>query len=243
MKRYALNDCLLDHFAGQFLLAAKNDAGGNTGLRETLLIYYPLFRKTQPTIDQRFALRTAITHKDAHLAVVDTTERSRILPGYPHGLLALLGETSLINDQKTIVFAQGFADMLPKFCKHLLIGPDGLGNELLQCAYYPMGQIQPQTPQTYSFPIPGSNLKAANLLEFQVSEEDDGMSLNSPLLTVQGNRVYDPRDAAIREIRTGHWGQGAADWGGFLVGTSAQLEESPFQRKQNEFCFVLTETK
>jgi hypothetical protein len=106
-----------------------------------------------------------------------------------------------------------------------------------------VGQIQPQAPQTYSFPIPGSNLKAANLLEFQFSEEDDGMSLNSPLLTVQGNRVYDPRDAAIKEIRTGHWGQGAADWGGFLVGTSAQLEESPFQRKQNEFCFVLTQTK
>ena len=65
------------------------------------------------------------------------------------------------------------------------------------------------------------------------------MSLGSPVLTVQGAAIRDPRDSAIRQVRIAHWGDAAVDWGGFIVGNAAPPDETPFHRKQSVFCFVL----
>ena len=69
------------------------------------------------------------------------------------------------------------------------------------------------------------------------------MSLSSPLLKLQGKELRDPRDTALRQVRTGHWGNTAADWGSFLAGNPDALDETPFQRHQSRFCFVLSDLK
>lgn len=106
-----------------------------------------------------------------------------------------------------------------------------------------LGEIKPKVGQSYSFPIKNANLGKANRLQFRFSQADDGMSMSSPQVTVRGKSYFDPRDTAIRKVKTAHWGAGSAGWGGFLVGESELLKASPFQRKQNEFCFILEEGK
>ena len=69
------------------------------------------------------------------------------------------------------------------------------------------------------------------------------MSLGSPVLTVQDTAIRDPRDLAIRRVRTSHWGNAAVDWGGFIAGNAAPPDETPFHRRQNVFCFVLNTTQ
>ncbi len=101
-----------------------------------------------------------------------------------------------------------------------------------------VGVLSPGTEKTYSFPIPAAALKKANTLRFRFHQPDDGMSIGGPVLTFQGKPLVDPRDAAIKNIKAAHWGPAAVDWGGFLVGDGS-LEESPFLRRQNVFCFVV----
>jgi hypothetical protein len=91
----------------------------------------------------------------------------------------------------------------------------------------------------YTFRIPASSLKVANTLHFNFAETDDGMSLSSPVLTFQDKLVYDARDTTVRQVRVAHWKAEAADWGGFIAGDGA-LNEGPFVRRQNVFCFVLS---
>ncbi|HJN08721.1 MAG TPA: metallophosphoesterase N-terminal domain-containing protein [Pirellulaceae bacterium] len=103
-----------------------------------------------------------------------------------------------------------------------------------------VGVLEPKARKNYSFKINASSLGVANTLSFRFAEPGDGMSLSSPVLTFQGEIFRDPRDEAIRQVRTGHWGKEAADWGGFIVGDAQPPDETPFHRQQNLFCFVLS---
>jgi hypothetical protein len=102
-----------------------------------------------------------------------------------------------------------------------------------------VGTLAPDARRKYSLHIPAESLRKANVLIFRFSEPDDGMSLNDPILKFQNTVIRDPRDAALRRVRTAHWGKDAVDWGGFIVGNAAPPDETPFHRKQNKFCFVL----
>jgi len=102
-----------------------------------------------------------------------------------------------------------------------------------------LGTLAPDARRKYSLHIPAASLRKANVLTFRFAEPDDGMSLNDPILKFQNTVIRDPRDAALRRVRTAHWGKDAVDWGGFIVGNAAPPDETPFHRKQNEFCFVL----
>ena len=106
-----------------------------------------------------------------------------------------------------------------------------------------IGQLTPKSIKAYSFPIKAADLGIANTLSFRFSETGDAMSLSSPLLKLQGKELRDPRDTALRQVRTGHWGNTAADWGSFLAGNPDALDETPFQRHQSRFCFVLSDLK
>jgi hypothetical protein len=102
-----------------------------------------------------------------------------------------------------------------------------------------VGTLNPNARRKYSFKIPAVQLRKSNVLTFRFADPDDGMSLGSPVLTVQNNRIHDPRDMAIRKVRTAHWGDEAVDWGGFVAGNTAPPDETPFHRKQNVFCFIV----
>lgn len=104
------------------------------------------------------------------------------------------------------------------------------------------GTLDPGARKEYSFTIPASNLRKANVLSFRFADPVDGMSLSSPVLTIQNTAIRDPRDLAIRRVRTSHWGNTAVEWGGFIVGNAAPPDETPFHRKQNVFCFILNTT-
>ena len=106
-----------------------------------------------------------------------------------------------------------------------------------------VGSIPANTRKEYSFPINASQLHAANTLSFKFSDPADGMTLGSPVLKIGMNQLRDPRDTAVRKIKAAHWGTGAVDWGGYLVGDSPELVGNPFQRKQSRFCFVLSDAE
>ena len=105
------------------------------------------------------------------------------------------------------------------------------------------GTLDPNTRKEYSLTIPASRLRSANVLSFRFVQPKDGMSLSSPVLSFKEATFRDPRDTAIRRIRTAHWGQESEDWGGFIAGAAAPPDETPFHRKQNSFCFVLNPTQ
>jgi hypothetical protein len=105
-----------------------------------------------------------------------------------------------------------------------------------------VGTLAPTARKEYSFTIPISQLRKANVLTFRFADPNDGMSLGSPVLTIRNTEIRDPRDVAIRKVRTAHWGEDAVDWGGFIAGHAAPPDETPFHRKQNVFCFVVKAT-
>jgi len=102
-----------------------------------------------------------------------------------------------------------------------------------------VGLLEKDTPKTYSFPIPARHLRRVNLLSFRFDQADDGITLTSPSLTHQDEIYRDPRDMAIRTIKEAHWGEAAADWGGYIAGNASPPDETPFDRRQNVFCFLL----
>lgn len=102
-----------------------------------------------------------------------------------------------------------------------------------------IGALKKDPGKAVAFHIPGSLLKTVNLLSFQFSQGDDGLSLSSPNLAYAGSVILDPRDAAIREIKIAHWGAAAAEWGGYIAGNAEPTVETPFHRKQDVFCFLL----
>jgi hypothetical protein len=119
--------------------------------------------------------------------------------------------------------------------------PDGKVDVLLNGTV--VGTLEAGARKEYSLTIPAPILRTTNLVSFRFAEPGDGMSLDSPSLTVQNKVLRDPRDLAIRRVRTAHWGDAAVDWGGFIVGDAAPPDETPFHRRQNLFCFVFDTTK
>ena len=102
-----------------------------------------------------------------------------------------------------------------------------------------VGVLAPNTHKE-QFHIPAASLKKVNTLSFRFVGPGDGMIISSPVLTFQDKPFIDPRDAAITEVRNGHWGTKSAKWGGFIVG-DGQLDEGPFLHRQDVFCFVLND--
>ena len=105
-----------------------------------------------------------------------------------------------------------------------------------------IGTLEPDARREYSFTVPAAGLFKVNTLSFRFADATDGMSLSSPVVTVQNAVFRDPRDQAIRGVRTAHWGSTAHDWGGFIVGNAAPPDETPFHHRQNVFCFVFDTT-
>lgn len=105
-----------------------------------------------------------------------------------------------------------------------------------------VGVVEPDTCKAYSFSIPASCLLCANTLSFRFSCPGDGMTLSGPVFKYGKTKFRDPRDEAIRRVRTAHWGEVAIDWGGFIAGGAAPPDETPFHRRQNVFCFVFSNT-
>ena len=68
------------------------------------------------------------------------------------------------------------------------------------------------------------------------------MTITAPVLKCDKMTLRDTRDTALRLVKSAHWGDAAADWGGFIVGEAEPPDESPFHRRQNVFCFVFAET-
>ena len=106
-----------------------------------------------------------------------------------------------------------------------------------------VGALEQGEQKAYAFPVAWKRLRRANLLSFRFAQLDDGITLTSPSLTRQDLTYRDPRDEAIRQIKAAHWGEAAVDWGGYIVGNAQPPDETPFDRRQNIFCFILNEDR
>ena len=120
-------------------------------------------------------------------------------------------------------------------------GPAGKVDVLLNGKI--LGSLESGTRKAYTFPVPDSCLHLANTLSFRFSMRGDGMTITAPVLMCDKTTLRDTRDKALRLVKTAHWGDAAADWGGFIVGEAEPPDESPFHRRQNVFCFVFSETR
>ncbi len=100
------------------------------------------------------------------------------------------------------------------------------------------GVLEAGVSTDYALAISGGLLKKANTVRFRFAEPGDGMALTSPALACRGKIYRDPRDAAVEAVRVAQWGTGSAGWGGFITGDGG-LEEGPFRRRQDVFCFVV----
>ena len=69
------------------------------------------------------------------------------------------------------------------------------------------------------------------------------MTVTAPVLKCDKTTLRDTRDMALRQVKAAHWGDAAADWGGFIVGEAEPPDESPFHRRQHVFCFVFGNNK
>ena len=49
------------------------------------------------------------------------------------------------------------------------------------------------------------------------------MSLTSPVISYQDRAIRDPRDEAVRQVKIGHWGDKAADWGGYIAANHLEM--------------------
>ena len=106
-----------------------------------------------------------------------------------------------------------------------------------------VGLLEPGKHKQYTFRIEATHLRYANVLRFRFAERDDGITLTSPELAHNDFTYRDPRDKAIREIKAAHWGEAAVDWGGYIAGNARPPDETPFDRRQNIFCFILNVDK
>jgi hypothetical protein len=120
-------------------------------------------------------------------------------------------------------------------------GPAGKVDVLLNGEL--LGSLEPGALKTYTFPVAESCLHLANTLTFHFSMRGDGMTITAPLLKCDKTTLRDTRDKALRLVKSAHWGDAAADWGGFIVGEAEPPDESPFHHRQSVFCFVFGETR
>ena len=120
-------------------------------------------------------------------------------------------------------------------------GPSGKVDVLLNGKT--LGSLAPGARKPYTFPVPQSCLHLANTLSFRFSIRGDGMTVTAPVLKCDKTTLRDTRDMALRQVKAAHWGDAAADWGGFIVGEAEPPDESPFHRRQHVFCFVFGNNK
>ena len=99
-----------------------------------------------------------------------------------------------------------------------------------------VGVLLPNVRKGYTFPVPVRVVRKVNTLRFTFDKPGDGVAISSPILEVGGRPLEDPRCEAARKVRIAHWGEKAANWGGFVVGEG--LCAGPFVREQSVFCFV-----
>ena len=101
-----------------------------------------------------------------------------------------------------------------------------------------VGRLEAGRRKSYSLPIAADALSRINVLKFAFSDGDDGMVITHPFLKVGGKTLEDPRSAAVRKVRTHHWGEPTTANMGFTVGKGGPNEHS-FALAQDEFYFVL----
>ena len=106
-----------------------------------------------------------------------------------------------------------------------------------------VGELEQGKQKAYTFTVASNQLRRVNLLSFRFAQLDDGITLTSPSLTHRDLTYRDPRDEAIRQIKVAHWGDAAVDWGGYIAGNAHPPDETPFDRRQNVFCFVLSPSR
>jgi hypothetical protein len=106
-----------------------------------------------------------------------------------------------------------------------------------------VGVLEQGKQKQYTLRVPADLLRDVNLLTFRFADADDGITLTSPAFTYDGTIYRDPRDEALREIKAAHWGDAAVEWGGYIAGNARPPDETPFDRRQNVFCFVLAGEK
>jgi len=106
-----------------------------------------------------------------------------------------------------------------------------------------LGTLEPGARKKYSFPVPANRLRRASILSFRFSMPGDGLTISAPVLKFEKTTLRDTRDNALRLVKAAHWGDAAADWGGFIVGDAEPPDETPFHRRQNIFCFVFSKTR
>ena len=100
-----------------------------------------------------------------------------------------------------------------------------------------IGRVTPGERRAYELGVDRALLRAVNVLTFRFAETGDGMGIDEPALHVAGDAVHDPRTAAVRQVRTAHWGEKSVPWGAYSVGNGPP--EAPFCRRQDEYVFVL----
>ncbi|MBN2296748.1 MAG: calcineurin-like phosphoesterase C-terminal domain-containing protein [Pirellulales bacterium] len=103
-----------------------------------------------------------------------------------------------------------------------------------------VGQIEAGICKSYTFSINPNKLSRVNVLSFGFADTDDGMVISHPMLKVDGKLLEDPRSAAIRKVRTAHWGKAATAAMGFTVGNGPN--EHSFAVAQEMFYFVIDPT-
>jgi hypothetical protein len=106
-----------------------------------------------------------------------------------------------------------------------------------------LGTLEPGARKKYSFPVPADRIRRASIVSFRFSMPGDGLTISGPVLKFEKTTLRDTRDNALRLVKAAHWGDAAADWGGFIVGDAEPPDETPFHRRQNVFCFVFSKNR
>jgi hypothetical protein len=85
---------------------------GHTRFVQARRILGPFFRQRQPCVDQGVPLAGDLSQGDGHLAVIDLTQATTPLSGYPHRLPTGCGKPARIAHQPPIALAQVPRDLV-----------------------------------------------------------------------------------------------------------------------------------
>ncbi len=90
-------------------------------------ILKPFFRQVQPPIEQGLARFARIGQYDTGLAIGDLAQRTTVLAGDAHRVVALFGKITTIQDQHAIRAPQRLGHASLMGADHLRIRPGRLG--------------------------------------------------------------------------------------------------------------------
>jgi hypothetical protein len=100
-----------------------------------------------------------------------------------------------------------------------------------------LGTLEPNRRKAYTFGVDAADLRQVNVLSFRFADPEDGMVITHPFLKTGAETIEDPRGAAIRKVREGHWPEETVRAMGFTVGNGPN--EHSFATGQDVFYFVL----